>query len=296
MTEEPLVFVVVLNWNGKDDTLNCLISLEKLNYTNLEIVLVDNGSSDGTTILIQERMPHVKIIENEINLGFAKGVNIGIYYALQQGAEYILILNNDTTIDSDALLNMMKYTSVGVGIIAPLIYYDSERSRIWSSGGMKHPLTYEKITKQRKSLSEDYFNQAIERDYLVGCAMLLSKKLIQEIGGFDERFFMYYEDSDMSLRARNAGYKLLLVPKAVVWHKVASSSGGSDSPNERYWMARSSILFFKKHIKGIFWFVVIPYRVGSATKTVTKLIFRGKTRSVSNYLKGLWDGIKERGN
>jgi GT2 family glycosyltransferase len=116
---------------------------------------------------------------------------------------------------------------------------------------------------------------------------------LTEVGLFDERFFMYYEDFDLSLRAHQAGFKILLSPQAKVWHKVAVSSGGSDSPNERYWMARSSVLFFHKHVRGLRWLIVLPYRTGSAVKTVLRLMLRGRAESALAYLRGLRDGLAE---
>jgi hypothetical protein len=128
---------------------------------------------------------------------------------------------------------------------------------------------------------------------MVACALLLSRRFLTQVGLFDERFFMYYEDFDLSLRARQAGFKILLSPQAKVWHKVAVSSGGSDSPNERYWMARSSVLFFSKHVRGLRWLIVLPYRTGSAVKTVLRLALRGRAGSAWAYVRGLRDGLAE---
>jgi hypothetical protein len=122
---------------------------------------------------------------------------------------------------------------------------------------------------------------------------LLSRQLLKEVGLFDERFFMYYEDSDLSLRARQAGFRLLLAPKAKVWHKVATSSGGADSPNERYWMARSSVLYFCKQTRGAHWLIVPFYRSGSAVKTILRLVWADKGTSARAYLRGLYDGAVE---
>jgi len=293
MAISPLVYAVILNWNRCEDTLACLASLSRLDYPNLRVLLVDNGSSDGTPEAVARQFPDVEVIVNESNLGFAAGCNVGLRHALERGADYIFLLNNDTLVDPAALNHLIALSGPNVGIVAPKIYYAADPTRIWSVGGMRHPLTLEKTGDGRGQIDVGQWDDVMERDYLVGCALLLSRRLLTEVGLFDERFFMYYEDSDLSLRARQAGFRLLLSPQARVWHKVAVSSGGSDSPNERYWMARSSVLFFCKHVRGLRWLIVWPYRTGSAIKTVLRLIWHGQGRSARAYLRGLRDGLAE---
>lgn len=270
----------------------CLTSLTKLDYSNLRLLLVDNGSTDQTATVVAQQFPQVEIIINERNLGFAAGCNVGLRYALQQGADYIFLLNNDAFVNPTTLNNLVALTGSDVGIIAPKIYYADDPNRLWSIGGMRHPLTLEKVGDAQGQVDEGRWDQVLERDYLVGCALLLSRRLLTEVGLFDERFFMYYEDSDLSLRARSSGFKLLLSPQAHVWHKVAVSSGGSDTPNERYWMARSSVLFFTKHGRGR-WLIIVPYRLGSAIKTTLRLILKGRYRSILAYWRGLRDGFHQ---
>lgn len=289
----PLIYSVTLNWNRQEDTFACLASMTELNYPNKRLLLVDNGSVDGTPQAVAQRFPEVEIIINEKNLGFAAGCNVGLRYALGQGADHVLLLNNDALIDPSALDHLIAPVGPRVGMVAPKIYYAADPNRIWSVGGMRHPLTLEKTGDARGEIDNDQWDKVLERDYFVGCALLLSRQLLTEVGLFDERFFMYYEDSDLSLRAHQAGFKLLLSPQARVWHKVAVSSGGSDSPNERYWMARSSVLFFHKHVRGFRWLIVLPYRTGSAIKTTLRLVQEGKYQSARAYLRGLRDGLVE---
>lgn len=296
MSPPPLIYAITLNWNQREETLNCVRSLGDLNYANLRILLVDNASADGTVDAVSKCFPQVKVLINGKNLGFGAGFNVGIRYALDQGAEYVLIINNDARLAPDALARMLALSQPDVGIIAPKIYYASDPQRIWSLGGMRHPLTYEMISDARGQYDRGQWQLVLERDYFVGCILLFSAKMLEDIGLFDEDFFLYYEDSDLSLRARQAGYRLLLCPVAYGWHKVALSSGGSDSPNERYWMARSSVNFFYKHTHGWQWFVVLPYRFASAVKTVLRLTIQGKQNAAKSYLRGLkhgWQSICE---
>jgi GT2 family glycosyltransferase len=291
-TSYPLVYVVVLTWNQREVTLECLESLTRVTYPNFRVVVVDNGSTDGTTESIESRFSDVEIIVSEHNLGFAAGCNVGLRYALERGADYVFLLNNDTVVDPAVVSHLVALAGPNVGMVAPKIYYAAVPTRIWSVGGMCHSLTLEQTRNGRGQMDEGQWDEVLERGYFVGCALLLSRRLLTQIGLFDERFFMYYEDSDLSLRARQAGFKLLLSPQARVWHKVAVSSDGSDSPNERYWMARSSVLFFHKHVHGFRWLIVLPYRIGSAIKTVLRLIWHGRGRSAQAYLHGLRDGFR----
>ena len=270
--------------------------MQDLDYPNKRLLLVDNGSVDRTVETVKENFPEVEILVNESNLGFGAGINVGMKYALVEEADYILLLNNDTTIKSDALNKLVSSMGIDIGMVAPKIYYAEDPTRIWSIGGRRHWLTNENVGDVRGQIDKGQGTKELERDYVAGCAILLSRQFLENIGLFDERFFMYYEDSDLSLRARDAGYRLLLSPDAHVWHKVAMSSGGFDSPNERYWMARSSVLFYRKHIHGLRWLIIIPYRLASAIKTVTRLIVNGQNSSVSPYLGGLKDGLNDARN
>jgi GT2 family glycosyltransferase len=264
----------------------------QLTYPNFQILVVDNGSTDETVSLVQSQYPSVEVVVNGTNMGFAAGCNVGFGYALEHGADHILLLNNDTVVDPAALDALVSLDAPDVGMITPKIYYAADPSRIWSVGSMCHRLTLEKTNDGDGQVDRGQWDKVVERDYVVGCAVLISRRLLDAIGLFDERFFMYYEDSDLSLRARRAGFRLLLSPCARVWHKVAVSSGGSDSPNERYWKARGSVLFFSKHVRGVGWLIVLPYRLGSAIKTTLKLLLQSRAQSAWAHLCGLADGLQ----
>lgn len=286
-----LVILVTLNWNRPDDTLACLASAAAQSYPHLRLVVVDNGSSDDSVDRISAAFPAAKLLCNECNMGFAAGANRGLRYALDQGADYVLLVNNDTTFAPDMLEQLLSLAAPGVGVLVPAIYYAAWPGRPWSLGGGRHWLTLEKTGDSPAALPVAMTAGSLEREYVVGCAMLLSRPMLEQVGYFDERFFMYYEDMDLSLRIRQAGLRILLVPAARMWHSVSASSGGSDSPAERYWMARSSVLFFLKHVHGLRWLVVAPYRSASALKTVLRLYMRGRGGAARAYLRGLRDGL-----
>lgn len=287
----PLVYVVTLNWNRRDETLECLASFSQLTYPHYRILVVDNGSTDDSVPAIASRFPDVEQIVNGRNLGFAAGANVAIRYALAHGAEFVFLVNNDTFIAPDAL-DFLAAASLAsdVGLVAPKIYYAGDPQRIWSVGGWRNWLTMEITGCRRGQLDTGLGDDPFEVDFVTGCGMMIRRKCLEEVGLFDERFFMYYEDLDYCLRVRSSGYRALVVPRARLWHRVATSSGGSNSPMERYYMARGSVLFFRKYVHGWRWLIVAPYRLGSAVKWVTHLTLRGRWASVCAYLRGLGDG------
>jgi GT2 family glycosyltransferase len=173
-------------------------------------------------------------------------------------------------------------------VVAPLIFYADAPDKIWSAGAGRNRWTLELTDNHGRN---QHFVEIIEREFISGCGMLIKRAVLESIGLFDERFFMYYEDSDFALRVRQAGFRMLLVPQARMWHAVSQSSKGSDSPNERYWMGRSSVLFFRKHIHDWRWLLILPWRLGSTVKTILHLLRRRKSASARAYLRGSWEGI-----
>ena len=270
----PQVDVIVLTWNRRQDTLACLESISHITYPNYRVIVVDNGSSDGTIESISAQYPDVVLMVNERNLGFSGGFNVGLRYALRHGADFMLILNNDTIVSANLLEELIEPAAPpNVGMVAPKIYYYAEPTRIWSVGGACHSVTLEMTHKGDGQIDRGQWERVIERDFLVGCALLMKRSMLEQIGLFDTGFQpAYYEDIDFCLRARRAGYRLLLAPQAKLWHKVATTSGGHGSPQERYLMARHSVRYFRKHVHGWRWLIVIPYRLGSALRTTAWLM------------------------
>lgn len=293
-TDFPRVDVITLTWNQRQDILDCLASLDRLTYPNYRIIVVDNGSTDGTAEAVRALYPDVELIVNPRNLGFQGGFNAGLRCALETGADFAFVMNNDTLVQPDILDELIKYAQpADVGMLSPKIYYFAEPDRIWTVGGDRHPITFEMVNKGENQMDRGQWDQVIERDYLIGCAMLLKRSLLEEIGLFDVGYHpIYYEDADLCMRARQAGYRLLMVPTAKMWHKVSRSGGGFDSPRQRYLMARHSVRFFRTYVHGWRRLVVVPYRLGSAIKTTLRLAWRKRFSSIGAYWRGLRDGFK----
>lgn len=288
-SEPHLVYAIIVHYLGIKDTIECINSLIHQTYKNLKIIIVDNASPDQGLKIIQQIYPNIEQIINNTNLGAAGGYNTGLKRALETEAKYIYLVNNDTISDPEVIhLLVQAIERYEIDIISPLIYYYNNPQRIWSAGGNVCPLTLDMIDNHGRGKS---FIDITRRDFLTTCAMMFRREVLENIGLFDDRFFCYYDDADYSLRATRAGYRLAIEPKAKVWHKVSVSSGGADSPFERYWMGRGSMLYLKKHAKLWQWLLIIPWRLLSLTKMIITLVLHRKFTSAISYLKGIYYGI-----
>lgn len=247
---ESSVCIVILNWNGRLDTLVCLESVEKIAYPNYSVIVVDNGSVDDSVLAIRAAFPQVKLIETGANLGFSGGNNVGITRALELGADYVLLLNNDTVVEPgllDAFVAAAKRFP-DAGVFSAKIYFYAEPNRIWYAGARWS--TKDGCFKQVGEGELDdgqRFAAACETDYACGCAFFVPAARLHEIGLLDDNFFLYFEETDWCYRARKAGYPSIYVPEAKLWHKVSVSFGGEGSPLALYFQTRNRLLWASRH-------------------------------------------------
>ncbi len=262
------VAIVVLNWNGLADTKSVLKDIKKLNKSGLEIelVVVDNGSTDGSVEglrSIKTQNVSYTFLENSENLGFAGGNNVGIKYSLDKGADLVLILNNDIILDKNFLVEMVKnfLENPKIGAVSPKIYfakgYEFHKDRykekdlgkvIWYAGG---DIDWDNVYGATSGVDEvdiGRYNLEKNTDFATGTCMLVSREVLEKVGVFDEKYFLYYEDTDLSVRIKKAGFRVLYEPDAIIWHKVAQSSGIGSSLND-YFITRNRMLFGFKYAK-----------------------------------------------
>jgi GT2 family glycosyltransferase len=228
MSDRPLSFVILVNWNGKAVTLDCLDSLAEISYPHLRVVVVDNASGDGSVEEIKKRHPEVVVLEQRQNLRFAGGNNAGMRYALDHGAELVCLLNNDTTVDRDFLTHLVSrmQSDAKIGAVAPKIYYHADPNRIWFAGGEISMWTGTMRHTGIREVDAGQYDVSREIDYASGCCILTSKEVIGKAGILDDSYFMYTEDADWCMRVRRAGYKIMYEPQAKVWHRLSVASGG----------------------------------------------------------------------
>lgn len=244
----PKIVIIVLNWNGKKDTLACLESLEKLSYPNYETIVVDNGSTDDSVAAIRERFLQLLLIETGANLGFAEGNNVGIRLALERGAHLLFLLNNDTVVSSDILEHFVETfrSHPEAGILGAKIFLHDQRDTLDHLGGTWNPKTgvFEFIGLRQKDGSQ--WQDPQEIDYVCGAGLIVKRPVVETIGYLEPRFFLIWEESDFCFRARQAGFKTLTCPKAKLWHKVSASFVGG-KPHSTYFWWRNRLLWIERN-------------------------------------------------
>ena len=267
---KPTVAVVILTWNGRELTLDCLQSLSSLDYPNFQVIVVDNGSSDGTVSSIRSEYPSATVIANEKNLGFANGNNIGLQHALEREVDYILFLNNDTLVEPTMLRRLVEFAEAKpeVGMVGPSMYcFDPSDTLFaagsfvdWSNGTIRHRGMFQSSA----SLEHRYEPEPV--DFICGCGFLASRRMIEEVGGFNPSYYLNFEDVELGERAKRSGFEVWFMPRAKMWHRV-SATLGRGSPANTYYMIRNSLHFFWSNSPGRLRFVSTSRILGRALRS-----------------------------
>ena len=246
----PKVSIVILNWNGASDTIECLESLRDMSYPNYEVTVVDNASEGDDVRILRERFgDYVYMIENDRNYGFAEGSNTGIRYALENlNPDYVWLLNNDTVVNEEALTELVKTAESDkrIAIVGPKVCSYMTRNRIDFAGGMMNWLLGFGDIIGHGETDVGQFDQPREVDYVTGSALLIKTGVVREIGLLDTRLFLFNEDVDWCLRAKKGGHNIVYTPGATVFHKHGASIR---HVGERavYYSHRNRILLMSRH-------------------------------------------------
>lgn len=247
----PLTYIVVLAWNGWADTEECLRSLSPVIAGGFGVLLVDNGSTDGTPEKARRRFPEVEVIENGENLGFPGGNNVGIREALRHGAEFVILLNNDTVVAEDFArqLLVVAMSDKRVGMVTSKIYFYDRPEVLWFAGGDFSTWTGRSRHAGFGEIDRGQFDEVAEIGRPCGCSLLVTRAFIEDVGLMNEDLFLYGEEIDWALRARRKGYRCLLAPRSKVWHKWAAASGGARSGNYLYYSVRNMLRLLNVHAR-----------------------------------------------
>lgn len=289
------VWAVILNWNLPVDTNQCVASLQQSDYSNLTVVVVDNGSTPENLAALTTEAQGAVLVRSAENLGFAGGCNLGIRYALDHGADYVFLINNDTTVAPDMLSRLVAAQEADptLGVVGPLIYYADPADEVWFSGQRFWKQLY--VVRRGLHLS-DVTKPLEEADFISGCGMLAPRRVWEQVGLLAPEYFMYYEDLDFCIRAKKQGYRVACVPQAKMWHAVSKSSGGMDSPHKQRLQVQSSLIFFWRHTDGL-WFVLnASIRIAHAGYSMLRALLRGtlKWATIREFIGGIAKGWKQR--
>jgi len=339
----PQVSIIILNWNGWEDTVECLESVFQIDYPNFNVIVVDNASEDDSIEKIKEycsgqlevKSPffdyntnnkpiklfeydnpfneHINytpadksstyqliLIKNDKNYGFPCGNNIGIKFALKHlNPEYVLLLNNDTVVNNHFLSELVKNgeSNENFGILGPKIYYYNEPNVIWSVGCRISWKLCRGIQIGCNEPDHGQYDKKREVEYVSGSAFLIKTEVINRIGLMDEKYFLYFEESDWTLRANQSSYKSLYVPKAMVWHKVSQSGGGITNPVGLYYITRNRWIFMEKYArKSDYVIFSISQILGALVIPLLLSFYYSNSKLFKAYYYGLQAGINRKKN
>lgn len=292
----PQVTIIMLTWNSYDVTRDCLLSLRKVDYPAYNIILVDNGSVDGSWLKLAQEFPEATMIRNEKNLGFTGGNNVGMREALKNGTDYLLLLNNDTIVSPSFLSEMISVaeTDTRIGMLNPKIYFFEPSDTIWYAGGAY--VRWKTFPTHFGVLQRDdgSYNQTKEVSFVTGCALMVRSETARKIGLLDETFFLSYEDVDWSVRAIESGYKAMYVPAAIIWHRDSYDTKRNIGSKRNFYTMRNAVLCARKHLP----FYQLPLFVFSMAVyigyfTLQSLMQADYQRAAAIY-QGIWNGCRAR--
>jgi hypothetical protein len=245
----PRVTTIILNWNGMVDTMECIESVRNLDYPDMRIVVVDNGSTDDSTTVMRQTYPSITLLESKRNLGFTGGNNLGIVKALEMGTDYVWLLNNDTVVDRDALRKMVQTigNSPDVGIASPVIYFHDPPGQVQFCGSY---IDWERKRIVKLKVGEPYPSNGVNVS-LWGTALLIRRDVVERVGFLNDKYFAYHEDEDYCMRVARAGIRAIVVPEARVFHKNSRSTGSNDAPFQVFLRSRNIYFLWMDTLKGI---------------------------------------------
>lgn len=287
----PTVWAVVLGYNHPEDTLECLQTLAQVRYEPFKILYVDNGSEPEACERVVQNAPRCGVLRLEPNAGVAGGFNAGIRHACEHGADFVIILNNDTAVAADFVDHLVAAALAhpGTGMATPKIAYYARPDLVWSAGSAFRPFPPVIFMRKTRRPHDARYDQPQAVDFTTFCVVLFSRALLEKTGLLDADYHFFYEDYDLCLRAREAGFGIRYVPQALVKHKISQTTGAG-TPNPKFWhtFGRSEALFRRK-FRRYRWLTGWTH----AAYVVLRFVYEGNWYGVKPYLAGWRQGARE---
>lgn len=297
---QPSVAIILINWNSLEVTSDCIVSLKGIQYANYSIVVVDNGSADGSGKALKQLHPEIVLIESSTNRGFTGGNNIGFEYAIAHAFDYALMLNNDTFVEPDFLDHLVNYMEghPEVGAIQPRIHYNHNRTLLWNGGSYYSKCWGYFYSKDENKIPSPESLTIKEVDWITGCAFLTKTKTLQQTGLLAEQFFMYSEDVDLSFRIKALGLSLVYHGDSVIYHIAGQSNKsktkgkeGFVNPNVHYMNQRNRIWVLKKYTPWYCIPTVLAYNLIYLLGVLAYFLVRRRFSKFKIVLKAIKDGL-----
>ncbi len=289
----PRVAAIVLNYNGRDVTLQALSSLTAMTYTAYDVVVIDNGSTDGSFDAVAEAFPRVRQLRTEENLGAAGGCNLGIRWAMENGYDYLLILNNDIEVAPEMLTELVRLaqSDPAIGCVGPKEYYYWDRERLWSAGGTLR--FREAITRERGDgeIDRGQYDRDEEVDYINGCAMLVRREAVAAAGLWDPIFHLAVEDADFCTRMKAHGFRCFYAYRARLWHMVGYATGVY-KPGKTFHTGRGTAIYVRRHANLWQWVTALTSFAASIPVAFLRELPKGNQGAAIAKLRGYIAGLK----
>jgi GT2 family glycosyltransferase len=292
-TSEPRVAGLVLNYNGCEVTLLTLESLVGLDYPALDLVVIDNGSTDNSRAAITARFPSVRQLPVAENRGISWGINHGLRWALDEKYDYVLIMNNDIEVAPDLLSCMVACaeSDPGIGCVGPKAYYYYDRERLWSAGGLLR--FRESVTRERgdRELDRGQYDRDEEVPYVNGCAMLARREALERTGLWDPVYYVGVEDADWCVRMKRAGFRCWYAHRARLWHMI-SHSLGVYRPSRTFHTGRSSAIFLRKYASPAQWTSALVWFGAAMVAAYVRELPRRNQGAATAKVRGFLTGLR----
>ncbi|HVR98794.1 MAG TPA: glycosyltransferase family 2 protein [Thermoanaerobaculia bacterium] len=289
----PRIAAVVVNYNGKEITLQALASLRGMTYPAFDLVHLDNASTDGSYEAVATAFPDVRQVRIEVNQGSSSGYAAGFQWAFANGYDYVLLLNNDIEVKPDMLTEMVRVaeSNPAVGCVGPKCYFHGDRRRLWSAGGILR--FRESITTERGygEIDNGQYDRDAEVDYINGCAILIRRTAAEAAGGWDPVFFICVDDADFCTRVKRQGFRCVYAHRAVLYHMVAYTTGGY-SPGRNFQFGKSSTIYVRRYARPWQWASFLAFSAAAFAVAYVRELRRGNQQAAVAKIQGIREGLK----